>query len=59
VISLIGDIATTFNTNPGVKEKATLPYVERSIVELQNQSEKEYKEQADYTLNAIKSMLQA
>jgi hypothetical protein len=38
IISLIGDIATSFPSNEGVKAKAMLPYVEQGILSLQQNS---------------------
>ena len=35
IIALIGDIATQFPQNPGVKAKSTLPYIEKGILYLQ------------------------
>ena len=58
VIALIGDICTAFPTNLEAKKRATLPYVEKSILELKGSSNNEYKETADYTLGAIKAILQ-
>jgi hypothetical protein len=52
-IALLGDIATSFPQNDGVKSKATLPYVEQGILVLQQQPNQEYKQQADWTLAAI------
>ena len=56
IIGLIGDIATQFPQNAGVKQKSTQPYIEEAIMYLQNQNEAELKEQAAYTLKAINSM---
>lgn len=36
-----------------------MPYVEQCILFMQSQQEAEYKEQANYTLNAIKKMVAA
>jgi len=58
IIALVGDIATNFKEVPEVKAKVTLPYIEQSIIFLQSQSDAESKDQAAYTLNAIKSLLQ-
>jgi len=57
IIALLGDIVTQFPQNPGVKAKATLPYIEKGILYLQQQGDSESKEQANYTLGAIKKIL--
>ena len=57
IIALLGDIATNYKGHQGVKQKATLPYIEQGILILQNQHEQEYKQQANFTLEAIKSIV--
>jgi hypothetical protein len=56
LISLIGDLATQFNGNAGVKTRATVPYIENSIMMLLQQPDHDSKEKANYTLAAIKQM---
>ena len=56
LIGLIGDIATQFPQNAGVKLKSTMPYIAEAIMYLQGQQAAEFKEQATYTLKAINSM---
>ena len=56
IIALLGDIATSFPQTDGVKGKATMPYVEQGIMVLQQQPNQEYKQQADWTLAAIKKL---
>ena len=49
-------MATQFKDNAGVKTRATVPYIEQSIMMLLQQPDQESKEKANYTLNAIKGM---
>ena len=44
IIALIGDMATYFKGNPGVKAKSTLPYVEQLIMTLQQQPQADIRE---------------
>jgi len=57
VLGLIGDIASTFPSNAGVKAKCTESWVEQCILYLQSLPEAEFKDQASYTLNAIKKSM--
>ena len=53
ILGLIGDLATIFPQNPGVKQKSTMPYVEQTILSLKESKSNDFKVQADYTLKAI------
>ena len=56
MVSLVGDLATGFSQNAGVKTRATVPYIEQSIMMLLQQPDQDSKEKANYTLQAIKGM---
>ena len=56
ILSLVGDLAKAFPGHQGVKQKATMPYIEQGILMLQQQNDVESKQQANYTLEAVKSM---
>lgn len=56
ILSLVGDLAKAFPGHQGVKQKATMPYIEQGILMLQQQNDAESKQQANYTLEAVKSM---
>jgi len=56
ILSLVGDIAKAFSNHPGVKQRATMPYIEQGILMLQQLPDNESKQQANYTLEAVKSM---
>ena len=56
ILSLVGDLAKAFPSHQGVKAKATMPYIEQGILMLQQQHDSESKQQANYTLEAVKAM---
>jgi len=57
IIALVGDIATQFSYNNELKARLTQQYIEQGILMLQQQPDQDSKEQAQYTLVAIKKLM--